>query len=156
MPHKPPRLWTPEFMLICVATLWFWISVFFHAPLLPLQMEGDGFGPGSIGLVIGAGALAALAGRLLSGWAVEHWGPRPFLLAGALAWAAGSPAMAVANGLVSLLALRLLLGLGLAVFTNASLGAVAAAAPPERRGAALGWWGTANNLAAGVGLAVAA
>lgn len=145
------RLWTPGFAVTCLATFLFWNAVFFHLPLLPLFMKARGMGEGTIGLVVGSGALAALAGRLLSGWAVDRLGTRAFLLTGALAWALTAPVMAVLPSAGGLLALRLVQGLGLAMFTNASLGVVGYIAPPARRGAAVGWWGVANNLANATG-----
>ncbi len=147
----PDRLWTPGFVLICIATFLFWNSVFYHLPLLPLFMKAQGMAEGAIGLVVGAGALAALVGRLLSGWAVDRLGTRAFLLAGALAWAATSPAMVAWPTFAGLLVLRLIQGAGLAVFTNASLGVVGYTTPVARRGAAFGWWGIANNLANATG-----
>ena len=145
------RLWTPGFAVTWLATFVFWNAVFFHLPLLPLFMKAHGAGEGAIGLVVGGGALAALTGRLLSGWAVDHLGTRGFLLAGALAWALTSPLMAGWPGTGGLLALRLVQGFGLALFTNASLGVVGYIAPPSRRGAAVGWWGITNNLANATG-----
>lgn len=152
----PDRVLTAPFVLVCAATLAFWVSVFAHLPLLPLYMADAGFGEDRIGLVYGSGALTALAGRVACGWAVDRWGARWFLVTGALLWAVTSPPAGAADSVAALLALWLVKGVALGVFTTASIAYVTQVAPPERRGTAVGWWGAANSVAAAAGPAAGA
>lgn len=149
------RLWTTGFLLVCGSAMFFWTTVFFHGPLLPLYMDASGLSEGTIGFVVGSGAIAALIGRALSGWAVDRWGTRMFVFWGAMTWAVTSPLMALTTNLALLVTYRLIQGFGLAIFLNASLAQMAKVAPEGRRGAAVGWWGITNNMANAVGPAVA-
>lgn len=126
-------MWNKDFIWVCASTLFFFMGVYFVTTLLPLYMKEIGYNEGTIGWIFGLGALAALFGRILSGWAIEAWGTRWFLITGALVWAVLTPFMAVMSGLVLLMVCRLLQGIGLAAFMNASLGHVAYITPQEIR-----------------------
>lgn len=143
-PHLDRSLWTQGYVTNLTATFAFWFNVDFLLLTLPLYMRGIGFEPSAIGLVFGAAAPAAIAARLLSGRLIDRTDGRIFLLGGAAAWAVGSAAMAFSESFSVLVALRLLQGVGLGVFTNASLAYVSYNVPPTRRDEALGWWAAAT------------
>ena len=149
------KLLSKGFLLVCMSALFFWSSVFFHGALFPLYLDGHGYSEATVGFVVGSGALAALIGRVLSGWAVDKWGTRMFVFWGAIAWAITSPFMALTTSIVLLTFFRLIQGFGLAIFLNASLAQMAKVAPEEKRGAAVGWWGITNNLSSAIGPVIA-
>lgn len=149
------KLLTKGFLLVCMSALFFWSSVFFHGTLLPLYLDDHGNSEATIGFIVGSGALAALVGRVLSGWAVDHWGTRMFVFWGAMTWAVTSPFMALTTNVFLLTFFRLIQGFGLAIFLNASLAQMAKVAPDEKKGAAVGWWGITNNLSSAIGPVVA-
>lgn len=149
------KLLTKGFLLVCMSALFFWSSVFFHGTLFPLYLDGNGYSEATVGFVVGSGALAALVGRVLSGWAVDKWGTRMFVFWGAIAWAITSPFMALTTNIVLLTFFRLIQGFGLAIFLNASLAQMAKVAPEGKRGTAVGWWGITNNLSSAIGPVIA-
>ncbi len=153
--EQKENLLTKGFLLVCMSALFFWTSVFFHGALFPLYLDGHGYSESTVGFVVGSGALAALVGRVLSGWAVDKWGTRKFVFWGAIAWAFTSPFMALTTNIFLLTFFRLIQGFGLAIFLNASLAQMAKVAPEEKRGAAVGWWGITNNLSSAVGPVIA-
>lgn len=147
---SPPRhslLLDGRFVTVWVATLGFWYAVFAHVPLIPLYLDHLGYGTATIGLVYGSGALCALTARIACGWAVDRYGERPFLLAGALLWAVTAPVPPLTDSLLLIELSWLAKGVGLGLFTTAAAGWVARYAPTHQRGTAMGWWGTANSLA---------
>lgn len=149
------KLLTKGFLLVCMSALFFWSSVFFHGDLFPLYLDGHGYSEATVGFIVGSSALAALIGRVLSGWAVDKWGTRMFVFWGAITWAITSPFIALTTNIVLLTFFRLIQGFGLAIFLNASLAQMAKVAPEGKRGAAVGWWGITNNLSSAIGPVIA-
>ncbi len=153
---RPATLWTLQFILLCIASLFFWTSLFGSNAILPLYMTAGGFGEGAIGWVLGAGAIASLPVRLYSGRAIDRGAPAAFLVAGCFSAGLATVLVNLFPGLVGLTVLRLLQGAGIALFMNAALALVAQLAPPTMRGSAFGWWGVTNNAGNAVGAALAA
>jgi MFS family permease len=138
-----------HFVILWIITFGFWSAVAFQSTIYPLFMSAAGFMEGQIGFISGAAALGGLLGRPLLGWAVDRYGTRIFLIAGACFWVVTGP---LAYWTVSpgyLLLYRLLQGFGGAMITAAALGYVNYTTPPARRGAVISWWdtsGSASNL----------
>ena len=127
------------------------LSNFAHALLLPLYMKEAGASEGAIGLVIGALSLTLVLGRFASGWAIDRWGAREFLIAGALVWALSAPLIALTQRTELLFLIRLIQGLALAFFTNAAIGYVSHAFGQQSRGRILSWWWISWSLAVPLG-----
>jgi MFS family permease len=109
--------------------------------------------------VLGAFAFAAMLVRPWAGWAADRHGRRPLMLAGALVFALASPAYSLTTGVAGLLAVRLFHGSGMGLYPTAASAVVADLAPRERRGAVMGTFGAAANIAMAVaplaGIAIA-
>jgi len=136
------------FLLVCLATFGFWVSVFSHLPLVPLYLQHIGTGVTTIGLVFGIGALGALFGRIAFGWAVDRYGERWFFLVGAGLWlvtALWTPATREPSWVAASWVIK---GVGLGVFTTAAASWIGRYAPADQRGLAMGWWGATNPIAA--------
>jgi len=144
-----------DLLPVLVATFGFWAAIGVYILLLPIYLERVGFREGAIGWISGIGGVAAVAGRLLTGWAIDRHGTRPFLIGGAIGLAATTPLLALTNDMTLLLLIRVVQGLAIGAFGNASLGHVVYAVPAERRGWGVGCWGVANNMATAIGPAVA-
>ncbi|WP_317493601.1 MFS transporter [Haloechinothrix sp. LS1_15] len=132
-----------NFQLMWLGTLGFWLVVFAHVPLLPLYLDEIGYSAGTIGLVYGSAALLALVTRIACGWAVDLYGERWFLLAGAALWIVTTPVPPFTTSLVIIELSWLVKGIGLGMFTTAAGGWVGRYARAAERGVAMGWWGTA-------------
>jgi MFS family permease len=140
-------VWSRGYITIFVATLFFWIAVWMNTAGMPLYIQHMGLGAGTIGFVFSAGAITSLLGRLFSGWAVDRIGAKWFLILGILLWVITAPATVIAENALLLMLFRLLQGLGLALFTGASLGYVVYLVPVDLRGTAISWWGLTNTVA---------
>ncbi|MBI3003585.1 MAG: MFS transporter, partial [candidate division NC10 bacterium] len=149
-----PRLLTGPFVLTCVATFFFFLSFYLLLPTLPLYAQEYGMGESEIGLIIGAFAFSALLVRPYVGRAIDRHGRRGVLLLGTAVFLFSSLAYHFTRTVGSLLALRLLHGAGMGLFTTAASAVTTDLAPPERRGEAMGYFGMAANLAMAGGPAV--
>ena len=91
-----------------------------------------------IGLVFSAFAYPYLVFQVIGGWVSDRFGTRPTLIVCGLIWASATALSGLAGGLVSLLAARLLLGLGEGATFPASTAAMARWVPKAGRGFAQG------------------
>ncbi|MDN7425865.1 MFS transporter [Burkholderia sp. AU45388] len=91
-----------------------------------------------IGLVFSAFAYPYLVFQIIGGWVSDRFGARRTLLACGLLWAVATLLTGMAGGLASLLAARLLLGLGEGATFPAATSAMARWVPREKRGFAQG------------------
>ena len=89
---------------------------------------------------------------LLTGAALgDRFGRRRMLAVGVAVFTLGSAAAALAPTVQALIAARVLQGVGAALYMPLTLTILAAAAPPGRRGAALGAWGSLGALGGALG-----
>ena len=146
MTAAPPLL-TRSFLLICLATGFFYLSFYLILPVMPLYVAGLGGTSGQIGLIIGLFAFMAMILRPPSGWLIDTRGNRPVLLAGMAIFLLASLGYILTPTVHGILALRLFHGMGMGLFPTAATVVVAELAPPARRGEAMGWFGFANSLA---------
>jgi MFS family permease len=140
-------MWTKGFILSLLANFTYWICFFFHISLYPLFLDRQGLDSTTLSNVLAVGAVGALIGRIVSGWAIDQWGARPFIAFGGILMAVISPPMVMTSHLGLLYAMRILMGFGVGIFTNATLAHITYISPPENRGRAVSWWGVMNNIA---------
>jgi MFS family permease len=136
-----------DFVILWFGTLGFWFSVASLATLFPLFMDRAGYEAGWIGFVTGSAALGGLIVRPVVGWAIDRWGTRGFLLAGGGIWLFTSPLVPLLNTPELLLGMRLIQGVGGAMFTAAALGYVGFVTPFEVRGRIISLWDTSGSAA---------
>jgi MFS family permease len=146
-----PPLLTRRFLMLALAELGYFTAegVSFYA--LPLFATGPvGSGTAGAGVAFGACALMALVLRPIAGRLCDTLGRFPLLLFGSTVSVVALALTAQVDTIVSLVALRLLLGVGEAAFLVASFAALADLAPPNRMGEAVSY----NSLSLYLGLAV--
>ncbi|MDH6121816.1 MFS transporter [Kitasatospora sp. GAS204B] len=98
------------------------------------------------------GYILAFAGLLLTAAALgDRYGRRTVFLCGITLFAAGSIGCALSHSVATLVAARVLQGVGAAAVQPLSLTLVAEAAPANRRSAAIGMWGGVNGLGVALG-----
>jgi MFS family permease len=102
-------------------------------------------------MIIGILALTSLGARPFLGAAMDRWGRRRFLLAGAAIYAVAALGYAVIRSVPVLLLWRVFHGIGLATFSTAATSLAADLAPPGRRGTTMGMFGLAQAAALTVG-----
>lgn len=119
-------------------------------PVLPIFVQQLAPGAGrvatTVGVVLGAGGVAAAIGAVVCGRAADRFGQRRVLVWTTAGGALAVAAQALVGGVASLVALRGLSGIftgGLSASTNASIGVLV---PAGSRGAAFGVAGSAFSL----------
>src|SRR5206468_358029 len=137
--------------LLWLGAFAFFLSFFLLLAVLPLYARAVGVGDRAIGGVLGAFAFASMLMRPWAGWAADRHGRRPLMLAGGLVFVVASLAYNVTAGALGLLAVRVLHGCGMGLYPTAASAVVADLAPPDRRGAVMGTFGAAANIAMALG-----
>ncbi len=145
------RLFTPAFVALGVAELFYFTAFGIAILALPFQVTGPvGGDEAAAGLAFGAFAVSALVLRPLAGRLADMYGRLPLLIGGALLAACSLAFLALAENLVAVVALRLLAGVAEAAFFVAGFAALADLAPSARMGEALSY----NSLGLFLGIAL--
>jgi MFS family permease len=146
-----PRLLTPSFIALGVASLAFFTAGGIVLPVAPrfakFALGADAIG---VGVAIGAFSVAALLLRPLVGWSSDRFGRKPLLVGGSLLTVGGLALHLIAGNIEVFILARCMLGAGEGFFLVSSLAAASDIAPAGRRGEAISFF----TLTLYVGLAV--
>jgi predicted MFS family arabinose efflux permease len=143
------------FPMVCLAALAEFIGVGILIPVLPRYVRQDlGLGDLAVGIAVGVFAVGALGVRPLAGRWGDVRGRRPLLVAGLVITAVPTAAMAAGGGYGAVLALRVVTGVGQALFFVGGATLAADLAAPGRRGAALSLFSLPIYAGLGVGPAL--
>jgi MFS family permease len=147
-----PRLLTRPFLLIMLATFAYFTALHMTVPVIPRLVVGPlGGGDVAVGLAVGAFTLTAIGLRPLAGRLGDRRGRRILMVGGAAVVAVSVAGLLVAESLTTVVALRLLFGVGEAGFFVGAASAVNDLAPEERRGEATSLFSLALFGGAAVG-----
>lgn len=102
----------------------------------PIMRTELGLTPKSYGIVFSAFFWVYAPLQLFTGWLCDRFSVYRLMAAGILIWSASTLLMGVAGGFVSLLVLRIMLGVGESMSFPASSKMIARHVPPDRRGLA--------------------
>ena len=142
--ERPKRMVTPTFWVITLSTFAYFVSVGAIIPVLPRYAKGPlAGGDISVGLAIGAFALAAVMLRPFVGRLSDRRGRTILMVGGAAIVGAATAGYTLAGSIPMLIALRLLTGAGEAGFYVGAATAINDLAPDERRGEALSFFSLA-------------
>ena len=151
IPNRP-TLFTPDFLTVAVAELAYFTAVGVLLPALPRYVEGPlGGGNIAVGLVVGAFSLSAFFLRPWAGAVGDRRGRRILMVVGASVFGLSAAGYLVATSIPLLVAMRLLTGVGEALFFVGALSANVDLAPPERRGEAFSFAALALYIGIGAG-----
>jgi MFS family permease len=129
---------TPAFAALSLATLAFFVAGGIFLPAVPRYTIGPLGGDGAaVGIVIGAFSVSSLLMRPFAGRLADRRGRRLTLIVGAVITVLASVGHLIAFTVPILIVMRLLLGVGEALFFVAALAAATDLAPEERRGEAI-------------------
>ena len=155
-PAVGPRLASPAFIVLALATLAFFVAGGLVLPVAPrfakLALDADALG---FGLSIGAFSIASLLLRPVVGWSSDRYGRRPLLIGGSLVTVAAMLLHVIAADLLVFTIARCALGAGEAFFFVAALAAASDIAPAERRGEAISYLSLSLYLGIAIGPPVA-
>jgi MFS family permease len=138
------RLLTPRFLLVVVVGLAYFLSIGMMLPTVPQYVE-DSLGGGSVavGVAVGAFAVGAVLLRPFAGILGDRIGRRVLIIGGALVVGTCVALLGWAPNLATVVAIRVVGGVGEAAFFVGSGAMATDLAPEERRGEAISYWSVA-------------
>ena len=145
-----PTLLTPMFLTVAVAELAYFTADGVLLPALPRYVTGPlGGGDVAVGLVVGAFSLSAFFLRPWAGTQADRRGRRILMVAGGSVFALSVIGYFFATSVPLLVGMRLLTGVGEAMFFVGAVAANLDLASPERRGEAMSF--ASLSLYVGIG-----
>ena len=141
------RLWSKNFVLVCIANVFDFGSFYFLVPTMPQYVNVLGGTPSQIGMVMGWFTLAAVAARPHFGKLVDRYGHKIFMLSGSCIFVLFFIIYVYVQSVGFLYIARALHGLAHACFMAASSAYIADLAPSNRRGEVIGICGSSNIVA---------
>ena len=135
------RMLTPELLRVIGATFAYFLAVGALMPVLPLFVEGPlGGGDTAVGIVVGAFALTALLIRPWAGRWGDRRGRRILIVSGATVAAVSMAAFVFVDTVAAATLLRLLTGVGEALFFVGATAAVIDLSPEGRQGEGMSYF----------------
>ncbi len=150
-PGARPRLFTAPFVFTCLAAFTFFLSHQMALVAVPLYVLERGGGETDAGTLTLLFTTASLLGRVPVGWAMDRWGRRPIMMAGAGVAVASGLLYPAARSVPALFALRLFHGVAMGLFSTAAAVVVTDVVPAARRGEGMGVFGMGSNTALAMG-----
>ena len=144
---------TAALIVVRAAYAYNWFDV---GPALPQIGSTFRVGPAEWGLLVGAFLVSAGLFQVPAGFLSRRYGSRAVSLAGAGTLALGAAAAGAAPSFAVLVALRLVAGVGAALFFSPAIGLVASLYPPGHRGIPVGVFSSAFSLGSAAGIVVTA
>lgn len=150
-PATSPPLWTRSFVLLTIANFGVFVTFYMlAATLAAYAVLAYGASPAEAGLVSSIFFIGGTAGRFLVGRMLVRLGSRIMVL-GSTAWLLASCLLyLVPSTMTSMLAVRVLHGVGFGFSATALASTVMAAVPATRRGEGSGWFTAGMAIATGL------
>ena len=147
------RLWTRDYIFVCISAFMMSFSFFILVPTLPLYLK-DTFhiGQGLVGIVLSCYVVAVLSVRPLAGFMADTF-PRKsvYIVAYAIFVSSFLGYFFITQTLALFILLRIFHGFSFGMLTTAGNTLVIDVMPSSRRGEGLGYYGVTNNLAMAFG-----
>ncbi|KYD06827.1 MFS transporter [Saccharococcus caldoxylosilyticus] len=145
------RIWTKDFVLICLANFFVFLGFQMTLPTIPLFVEHLGGNDQLIGLVVGIFTFSALIMRPFAGHALETKGRRFVFLLGLAIFVLSVGSYSFITSILLLFMMRVIQGIGWGFSTTASGTIATDIIPASRRGEGMGYYGLSGNLALAFG-----
>lgn len=143
-------LFNANFLYLWFGALTAFASFHILIPILPLYIVSVGGTESQIGLIVGILTVTSVSVRPWIGRQADRRGKKLILMWGTLGFMISAVFYNLAASVILLLILRLFHGVAWAGTSTGSTAMVADIAPLSRRGEAIGWYGTASNVAMAV------
>jgi predicted MFS family arabinose efflux permease len=124
--------------------------------MTPLIGASFGLSKFQLGMLAAVNLLVFAAASLVSGPIADRFGPRRVIFTGVLVWAVATMGSALSTSFPMLLFFRALVGIGEGAYGPSANSLLCAAAPPEKRGRALGIYNVGMALGGTSGLVLGA
>ena len=121
---------------------------------MPFYIVTVGGKESDVGVVMGIFAITALLTRPFAGQAADIWGRKKVMMIGGIGMALMPLPYIFIGSIPPLIGLRLLQGMAFGIASTAASALAADAAPPQRRGEAMGFFGMSHNLSMAIGPAL--
>jgi predicted MFS family arabinose efflux permease len=141
------KILTRDFILSFFAQVAFSSVFFILIPTIPIYLSRLGATEAGIGVLVGALSVSSLVLRPFIGRALLKTRERDFMIAGSLLFAISSVAYLFATPFWPFLIVRILQGIGLALFATASFTLVVRISPVAHRGQSINYFYLAINVA---------
>lgn len=138
-------------LALCVGFFMILVDMSIVAVAQPQIMEALNAGVNEIIWVTSAYLLTYAVPLLIAGRLGDKFGPKPIYQIGLVVFTAASVWCGLSDSIGQLIAARAVQGLGAALITPQTMALVTRMFPPERRGAAMGVWGTVAGVATLIG-----
>ena len=151
--QKQERLFTRDYIFVCVAAFMMSFSFFILVPTLPMYLKDTfGISPALVGVVLSCYVIAVLSIRPMTGFIADTL-PRKkvYIVAYAIFVASFLGYFFITQTLALFILLRVFHGFSFGMLTTAGNTLVIDVMPSSRRGEGLGYYGVTNNLAMAFG-----
>jgi MFS family permease len=144
------KILSRDFVLCFFTQFIFTLATFSLIPTLPIYLLRKGASEAEIGFLIGSYAIASLVVRPLVGKQLLKRPEKYFMMLGTLIFALASLAYLLASPFWPFLLVRILHGIGYALFTTASFTLIANISPDGHKGQSLGYFILAFTISTAV------
>ncbi|MEG6521959.1 MFS transporter [Desulfotomaculum sp. 1211_IL3151] len=150
--NERQSLWTKDFILICLTSLFMFTSFYFLISTLPMYVTGVLKGSErNVGYIVGILTITAVLVRPISGYMLDTMGRKGVVVLALVAFVAVTFAYNLATSMLILFLLRAVHGFAWG-FTSTGAGTIASdIVPAARRGEGMGYYGLAGTFAMAVG-----
>lgn len=142
----PDKIWTRDFVLVCLANFVIFLGFQMTLPTIPLFVKELGGSDQAIGIITGVFTFSALAFRPYAGHALESRGRQFVYLTGLAIFVVSVGSYAFIASIVFLFFMRMVQGIGWGFSTTAGGTIATDIIPPKRRGEGMGYFGLSGNL----------
>lgn len=143
----PSKIFTRDFILGFFAQFAFSSVFFLLIPTIPIYLSRLGSTEAGIGVLVGAMSASSIILRPVVGRTLLRVHEKDFMIAGALIYAFASIAYLISQPFWPFLIVRILQGIGLALFATASFSLILRISPEAHRGQSLSYFYLAINIA---------
>ncbi|MEN2466241.1 MFS transporter [Ornithinibacillus sp. JPR2-1] len=152
------KIWTRDFILICLANFFIFFGFQMTLPTLPIFVKELGGSDQLVGVIVGIFTFSALLLRPYAGHALETKGRQFIYMIGLGIFVISIGSFAFIASITFLIIMRIVQGVGWGLSTTATGTIATDIVPASRRGEGLGYFGLSGNIALafgpGLGLAL--
>jgi len=148
---KHERIWTRDFVFICLANFFVFLGFQMTLPTIPLFVKELGGNDQLVGVIVGIFTFSALLLRPYAGHALESKGRGFVYLIGLAVFVLSIGSYGFIGSIALLFVIRMIQGMGWGFSTTAAGTVATDLVPPKRRGEGLGYFGLSGNLALAFG-----